>query len=119
LTPLSPHGEDQTMELSRDQRRALLAMCIEVARADGSVNVSEYEGVLELLGRMAQGSVGYSEIEQWLQQGPPRLDVRLPEEAVKVFLREAVGIARADGKVDAVEIATIKELVARYFDLVA
>ncbi len=107
------------MELSRDQRRALLAMCIEVARADGTVNVSEYENVLELLGRLSHGSVGYSEIEQWLQQGAPRFDVRLPEEAVKVFLREAVGIARADGKVDAVEIATIKELVARYFDLVA
>ncbi len=105
------------MELSRQQRRAMLAMCIEVARADGSVNVSEYEGLLDLLGRLAQGAVGFSEIEQWISTGPPRLDVRLPEQAVKLFLREAVAIARADGKVEAAEIATIKELVGRYFDL--
>ena len=105
------------MELSRQQRRAMLAMCIEVARADGCVNVSEYEGLLELLGRLAQGAVGFSEIEHWVASGPPRIDVRLPEEAVKVFLREAVSIARADGKVEAVEIATIKDLVERYFDL--
>jgi tellurite resistance protein len=36
---------------------------------------------------------------------------------VKVFLREAVAIARADGKVQEVEIATMKELVQRYFDV--
>lgn len=105
------------MELSRQQRRAMLAMCIEVARADGSVNVSEYEGLLELLGRLAQGAVGFSEIETWVSAGPPRPEVRLPEEAVKIFLREAVAIARADGKIEAVEIATIKELVGQYFDL--
>lgn len=105
------------MELSRQQRRAMLAMCIEVARADGSVNASEYEGLLELLGRLAQGAVGFSEIEQWMSGGPPRVDVRLPEEAVKVFLREAVAIARADGKVEKVELETIKDLVGRYFDL--
>jgi tellurite resistance protein len=92
-------------------------MCIEVARADGSVNSSEYEGLLELLARLAQGAVGYSELEDWIQKGPPAVEVRLPEPAVKLFLREAVAIARADGKVQEVEIATIKELVQRYFDL--
>ena len=61
--------------------------------------------------------MGFSEIEHWVASGPPRIDVRLPEAAVKVFLREAVSIARADGKVEAVEIATIKDLVERYFDL--
>jgi tellurite resistance protein len=105
------------VELTRQQRRALLAMCCEVARADGSVNASEYEGLLELLGRMAQGAVGFSELERWISVGPPALDTTLPEETVKIFLREAVGIARADGKVDEVEIATIKQLLERYFDL--
>lgn len=92
-------------------------MCCEVARADGSVNVSEYEGLLDLLGRLSQGAVGFSEIERWISVGPPALEARLPEEAVKTFLHEAVSIARADGKVDEVELATIKELVQRYFDL--
>lgn len=92
-------------------------MCCEVARADGSVNTLEYESLLELLGRLSQGAVGFSELERWVSVGPPAIDARLPEESVKTFLREAVGIARADGKVDEVEIATIKELVARYFDI--
>jgi hypothetical protein len=33
-----------------------------------------------------------------------------------MFLREALGLARADGKLEQVELATIKELVARYFE---
>lgn len=105
------------MDLTRQQRRALLGMCIEVARSDGSVNSSEYEGLLELLGRLSNGAVGYSEIETWIHKGAPAMDVRLPEAAVKLFLREAVAIARADGRVQEVEIATIKELVTRYFDM--
>jgi len=105
------------MELTRQQRRALLGMCIEVARSDGSVNTSEYEQLLELLGRLSNGAVGYSEIETWIQKGPPSVEIRLPETAVKLFLREAVAIARADGKVQEVEIATIKDLVTRYFDM--
>src|SRR5687767_7200011 len=105
------------MDLTRQQRRALLGMCIEVARSDGSVNTSEYEGLLELLGRLSNGAVGYSEIETWILKGPPAVEVRLPESAVKLFLREAVAIARVDGKVQEVEIATIKDLISRYFDM--
>jgi tellurite resistance protein len=105
------------MELTRNQRRALLAMCCEVARADGNVHSREYESLLDLLGRLAQGAVGFSELERWINEGPPAIDARLPEEIVKTFLREAVGVARADGKLDEVEIATMKELVARYFDI--
>lgn len=92
-------------------------MCCEVARADGSVDALEYESLLELLGRLSHGAVGFSELERWIAAGPPAIDARLPEEIVKTFLREAVGVARADGKVDEVEIATIKQLVARYFDI--
>ena len=92
-------------------------MCCEVARADGSVNTLEYESLLDLLGRLAQGAVGFSELERWISAGPPPIDARLPEEVVKTFLREAVSVARADGKVDEVEIATIKQLVQRYFDI--
>jgi tellurite resistance protein len=92
-------------------------MCCEVARADGSVHTLEYEGLLELLGRLSQGAVGFSELERWISAGPPPVELRLPEEVLKTFLREAVTIARADGKVDEAELATMKELVQRYFDI--
>ena len=105
------------MDLSDTQRRALLAMCCEVARADGSVDTGEIEQLLELLGRLSHHSVGFSELQQWVEQGPPHFDVKLPDSVVKEFVKEAVALARADGKVDRVEIAAIKHMVERYFDL--
>jgi tellurite resistance protein len=104
------------MELTHEQRRALLALCCLVARADGEVSASEYEQLLELLSRLAKGAVGFSELESWMYKGPPELDVRLPEDCIRLFLREAIGLSRSDGKLQDVEIATIKELVHRYFD---
>jgi tellurite resistance protein len=104
------------MELNRPQRRALLAMCCVVARSDGEVSAAEYEQLLDLLTRMAHGSVGFSELDDWMRRGPPPFDVRLPEDCIKMFLREAIALARADGKVAEVEIATIKDLVQKYFD---
>lgn len=105
------------MELDPSQRRALLALCCEVARADGAVNSLELEALLERLARLAQGAVGYSELAKWLEQGAPMINVQLPDEAVRMFLREAIAVARADGQVDDVEITTIKELFARHFTL--
>jgi tellurite resistance protein len=104
------------MELTKDQRRAILAMCCIVARSDGTVSSSEYEQLLDLLARLAQGAVGFSELEQWLNDGPPAIEVRLPETAIRMFLREALTLAKADGKLEDVELATIKELVSRYFE---
>jgi tellurite resistance protein len=104
------------MELSREQRRAIIAMCCTVARSDGQVSTSEYESLLDLLSRTAHGAVGFSELTHWLDEGPPVIDVRLPEQSIRSFLREALGLARVDGKLEPVELATIKELVARYFE---
>jgi len=105
-----------SMELTREQRRALVAMCCVVARADGQVSPSEYEALLDLMSRLAKGAVGFSELEQWLHKDPPIATERLPEECIRMFLREALSLARADGKLEEVEISTIKELVARYFE---
>lgn len=104
------------MELSREQRRALIAMCCVVARSDGAVSPSEYEVLLDLMNRLARGVVGFSELEQWMSSEPPIITARLPEESIRMFLREAIALARADGKLEEVEITTIKDLVARYFD---
>jgi tellurite resistance protein len=104
------------MDLNRPQRRALLAMCCVVARSDGDVSSSEYEQLLDLLSRFAAGAVGFSELEDWIRTGPPPIDARLPEQAIKTFLHEAIALARADGVVAEVELATIKDLVQRYFE---
>lgn len=104
------------MELSKPQRRALIAMCCLVARVDGQVSSAEYELLLDILSRIAQGAVGYSELERWLNDGPPEIDVRFPEQAIRMFLREALALSRADGKLDDSELAVIKDLVARYFE---
>ncbi len=104
------------MELNHEQRRAILAMCCMVARADGAVSPSEYESLLDLLSRLAQGSVGFSELEEWMHQGPPELSIRMPEESIRLFLREALALARSDGKLVDEEMSTIKGLVERYFE---
>ncbi len=94
----------------------MLALCCLVARADGHVSMAEYEQLLDLLTRLAHGAVGFSELESWMRAGPPELNVRLPEECIRLFLREAIALSRADGNLEDVEIATIKELVHRYFE---
>ncbi len=104
------------MDLSREQRRALIAMCCVVARSDGDVSPSEYEALLDLMSRLAKGAVGFSELEAWMRTDPPIITARLPEDSIRMFLREALQLARADGKLEQVEISTIKDLVERYFD---
>jgi tellurite resistance protein len=105
------------MQLNRAHRRALLALCCVVARSDGEVSASEYEQLLDLLSRVAGGAVGFSELEDWVRSGPPPIDTRLPETCVKTFVHEAVALARADGKASDVELATIKDLVQKYFEV--
>ena len=59
----------------------------------------------------------YSELERWIEVGPPEMDEKLPDEAVHAFVQEAVAIAHADGRLQDTEIKTIKQLVERYFNL--
>lgn len=92
-------------------------MCCAVARADGEVTSAEYERLLDLLSRVGQNAVKYSELERWIEVGPPELDDKLPDAAVRAFVQEAVAIAHADGKLQDTEIKTIKQLVERYFNL--
>lgn len=104
------------MELNRPQRRALLAMFCVVARSDGEVSATEYEQLLDMLTRMANGAVGFSELDEWVRSGPPPIETCLPEAHIKGFLREAIALAGSDGKVADVELATIKDLVQRHFE---
>lgn len=92
-------------------------MCCEVARADGAVSTTEFEHIVGLLSRLAGQAVGFSEIQRWLSEGPPRLETPLTEERVKLFLREGVAVARADGRVDETEVATLRDFVQRCLTL--
>ena len=95
----------------------MVAMCCEVALADGAVSTSEFEHILGVLCRLAGDAVGFSEIQEWLAHGPPRPDARLSDDRVKLFLREGVAVARADGRVDEAEVATMRDFVQRCFRL--
>jgi uncharacterized tellurite resistance protein B-like protein len=104
------------MELTKEQRRGLLAMCCMVARSDGQISTPEYEALVDILARLAGGAVGFSELERWLHEGPPEIVVRFPESAIRMFLRESLTLARVDGKLEEIELSTIRDLVARHFE---
>lgn len=104
------------MELTSEQCRAFLSMCCTVARADGAVSAGEYEGLLGMLTRFSAGAVGFSELERWMADGPPEVQTRLPEDLIRMFLREALALARVDGQLVEAELETIRDLVTRYFD---
>ena len=104
------------MELDAEQRKAIVAMCCSVARADGEVTPGEFEALLDILSRFASGVVGFGELQQWLADGPPDISARLPGESIRPFVHEAVAVANADGTVDDSEVKTIKAMVARYFE---
>ena len=104
------------MHLSKKDRRAIIAMCCTVARADGFVSAGEFEYLMDILGRLSRGSVTFGELQSWLDDGPPSIDVILSEDLLQLFLHEAVAVAHADGQVDESEIWTIKSLVRSFFD---
>ena len=104
------------MELTPKQRHDILALCCAVAHADGNTSPLEFEHMLDLLMRIGQGSVGFEELQVWLEQGPPPLEAKLPEAHIKLFLHEAIAVANADGHVDESEISAIKRLIAGCFE---
>ncbi len=104
------------MSLSRKERRQVIAQCCAVARADGEVSPGEYEHLIELLATIGADSVSFFELQEWLETGPPECTVLMREDHVRLFLREAIAIAHADGKVDETELATIKRIVAACYD---
>jgi tellurite resistance protein len=91
-------------------------MCCEVARADGVVSAGEYERLIEILAELGAGAVSFGELQLWLEQGAPSPRRKLPEELIRLFLHEAISIARADGQVDQVELASIKDFVRYCFE---
>jgi tellurite resistance protein len=102
------------MDLDAEQRRAVVAICCAVARADGEVSPPEVETLFDILARFADGKVAFSEMQKWLDEGPPSIETTLPEGAIRGAISEALSVARADGRVDDAELQTIKRLFEHY-----
>jgi tellurite resistance protein len=84
-----------------------------VARADGEVSPREYEMLIELLSRLGGNAASFAELQEWLENGPPGCTVKMPEDHIRLFLREAIAVAHADGKVDQSELDTIKRIASQ------
>ena len=102
------------MNAREDGRRAVVAMCCAVARADGRVTLSELESLSEILFRFGLGAVSHQELSRWLDEGPPEIDVKLDEEALRACIRDALHVAHADGHVDDRELLTIRRFAERH-----
>lgn len=103
------------MELDNDERRALLALWCQVAWADGNIVEAERRRVYALLERLGADSVSRAELDEWLKTGPPAVTESLSTQARELFLHEAVGIVSADLDVAPEEVATVRDILERYF----
>jgi tellurite resistance protein len=101
------------MDEAEDTRRAVVAMCCAVARADGKVTGAELETLFEILFRFGLGTVSHEELTRWLDEGPPDIPVKLEEDQLRDFIRSALHVANADGHVDDRELLTIKKYAER------
>jgi tellurite resistance protein len=102
------------MDEGGDARRAVVAMCCAVARADGKVTGSELETLFEILFRLGHGAVSHEELTRWLDEGPPEIPVKLQEAEMREFIRSALHVAHADGEVDDRELLMIKKYAERH-----
>ncbi len=102
------------MSESEDYRRAVVAMCCAVARADGKVTLSELEALSDVLFKFGLGAVTHNELSRWLDEGPPEVWVKLEEDELRSVIRDALAVAHADGHVDDRELLVIKRYAERH-----
>jgi uncharacterized tellurite resistance protein B-like protein len=98
------------------QRRTLLNLWCRVARADGVIDDSEVERLSELFHELGQGVVESSELERWLEEGPPEPEGKLPAEAMPMFHERARTIMAADREIVLSESTTLRELTEKWFE---
>lgn len=104
------------MSLSPNERRTLLNLWCRLVRADGVVDDAEVDRLSELFAELGEGAVSEEEINQWLEQGPPEPEGRLPQSCRDIFIEHAQVIMRADREVVPTESAMLRELLARHFE---
>ena len=100
---------------SDEQRRTLLNLWCRVARADGVVADAELERLSRLFYRLTEDLVSASEVDRWLEEGPPPVTELLPAELSEVFLFHAREIMLADHELAPTETALVRELLSACF----
>ena len=104
------------MDLTREQRRALVALACKVAWADGKVTVEERKAVVDLGQRFSGGQVSLGEVSSWLENEPPDAEIQqLPETLGQLFFYEALKIMEADGDLADVELQMLESIMTRVF----
>jgi uncharacterized membrane protein YebE (DUF533 family) len=107
---------DAAVEITREQRQTLLALCCKVAWADGVVAEEERQVVFGLMQRLGWDSASKAEVEEWLATGPPEPDLAgLPEGLGQMAVYEALRIAEADGEIDDRELEIATSVMERVF----
>jgi len=101
--------------ITDEQRRTLINLWCRVARADGVVADGELQRLSKLFFRLGDDLLSAAEVDRWLDEGPPPVDVLLPSELAPLFLEHAREIMLADDEVSPAEPRLVNELLATYF----
>lgn len=103
------------MGLDVRQRRDMIALLCRVAWADGVVVEAERARLSDILSRVGHGSVSETELDEWLEKGPPRVRGSLPSDAKQLFVQEAMRVISADCDIAPAEMSTMRDVINYYF----
>ena len=105
------------MEITDEQRSTLIALCCQMAWADGKVTEEERASVVSLLERIGWSAEDELETEAWLERGGPEVDIStLPEGLGQFAIYEVMRVMEADGVVDDRETALVQRLLGRLYE---
>ena len=104
------------MQLSPEQRRAIIALACKVAWADGVVTVEERDYVLGLARRFVGSASFEAEVSEWLSAGGPEADLeQLPDGVGQMFFYEAFQLMESDSDLADVELEMLNTIMNRVF----
>lgn len=110
------HWYTEAVEVTREQRRTLIALACRVAWADGVVEYEERSFIADLVRRLGDDTLEADELESWLDKGPPRAELEsLPPELGQFFFYEALRLAESDGDMDPREQSMVEDILGRVF----
>lgn len=105
------------MEITAEQRRHLIALCCQMAWADGKVTDEERTQVVGLLDRIGWTAVESENTQQWLDEGAPDVDIAdLPQSLGQFAVYEVMRVMEADGDIDDREMALVQRLIDRLYE---
>jgi len=105
------------MEITAEQRRDLIALCCQMAWADGKVTDEERASVVALLDRIGWNAVEQADTQRWLDEGAPEVDIsNLPDGLGQFAVYEVMRVMEADGVIDDRETALVQRLIDRLYD---